>query len=84
MAGMDPQLKAKLQKQRYHIVGEHGGVKTCHWTKESLLRSVTASATRVNSTALQATTACKCHPLLTSATSLALTVGENHTWTRSS
>ena len=38
MAGMDPQLKAKLQKQRYHIVGEHGGVKTCHWTKESLLR----------------------------------------------
>ena len=38
MAGMDPQLKAKLQKQRYHIVGEHGGVKTCHWTKETLLR----------------------------------------------
>ncbi len=36
--GMDPQLKAKLQKQRYHIVGEHGGVKVCHWTKESLLR----------------------------------------------
>ena len=36
--GMDPELKAKLQKQRYHIVGEHGGVKTCHWTKESLLR----------------------------------------------
>ena len=36
--GMDPALKAKLQKQRYHIVGEHGGVKTCHWTKESLLR----------------------------------------------
>ena len=36
--GMDPGLKAKLQKQRYHIVGEHGGVKTCHWTKESLLR----------------------------------------------
>ncbi|MDA0878349.1 MAG: hypothetical protein O3B05_05730 [archaeon] len=36
--GMDPALKATLQKQRYHIVGEHGGVKTCHWTKESLLR----------------------------------------------
>ncbi|MGY8702621.1 MAG: 4-demethylwyosine synthase TYW1 [Candidatus Poseidoniales archaeon] len=36
--GMDPLLKATLQKQRYHIVGEHGGVKTCHWTKESLLR----------------------------------------------
>ena len=35
---MDPLLKAKLQKQRYHIVGEHGGVKVCHWTKESLLR----------------------------------------------
>ena len=28
--GMDPALKATLQKQRYHIVGEHGGVKTCH------------------------------------------------------
>ena len=36
--GMDLNLKAKLQKQRYHIVGEHGGVKVCHWTKESLLR----------------------------------------------
>ena len=36
--GMDLALKAKLQKQRYHIVGEHGGVKICHWTKESLLR----------------------------------------------
>ena len=35
---MDPILKAKLQKQRYHLVGEHGGVKICHWTKESLLR----------------------------------------------
>jgi len=35
---MDLALKAKLQKQRYHIVGEHGGVKICHWTKESLLR----------------------------------------------
>ncbi len=35
---MDPLLKSKLQKQRYHIVGEHGGVKVCHWTKESLLR----------------------------------------------
>ena len=38
MGAMDPQLKAILQKQRYHIVGDHGGVKTCHWTKESLLR----------------------------------------------
>ena len=35
--GMDPILKAKLQKQHYHIVGEHGGVKVCHWTKQSLL-----------------------------------------------
>ncbi len=35
---MDERLKARLQKQRYHIVGEHGGVKVCHWTKESLLR----------------------------------------------
>ena len=50
--GMDPALKAKLQKQRYHIVGEHGGVKTCHWTKESLLRD--EHATKAPSTALRA------------------------------
>ena len=36
--GMDERLKARLQNQRYHLVGEHGGVKVCHWTKESLLR----------------------------------------------
>lgn len=35
---MDQRLAAKLQRQHYHIVGEHGGVKVCHWTKESLLR----------------------------------------------
>ena len=35
---MDPQKAAKLQKQHYHLVGEHGGVKVCHWTKESMLR----------------------------------------------
>ena len=35
---MDEQLKARLQKQHYHLVGEHAGVKICHWTKESLLR----------------------------------------------
>ena len=35
---MDNRLKATLQKQRYHVVGDHAGVKVCHWTKESLLR----------------------------------------------
>ena len=54
---MDPLLKAKLQKQRYHIVGEHGGVKVCHWTKESLLRD--RQCYKVDSTVLRVI-ACKC------------------------
>ena len=33
---IEPQIAAKLSKQRYHLVGEHGGVKVCHWTKEEL------------------------------------------------
>ena len=33
---IEPIIAAKLQKQSYHLVGEHGGVKVCHWTKESL------------------------------------------------
>ena len=35
---MDPELKKRLEKQHYRIVGENGGVKTCHWLKEKLLR----------------------------------------------
>ena len=34
--GMDLALKAKLQKQRYHIVGEHGGVKAVSYTHLTL------------------------------------------------
>ncbi len=33
---IEPKLAAKLAKQSYHLVGEHGGVKVCHWTKENL------------------------------------------------
>ena len=33
---IEPIIAAKLQKQSYHLVGEHGGVKVCHWTKENL------------------------------------------------
>ena len=51
--GMDPALKAKLQKQRYHIVGEHGGVKTCRWTEDRFC--VIVPVTRERSTVLRAT-----------------------------
>ncbi|MED5230763.1 MAG: 4-demethylwyosine synthase TYW1 [Candidatus Thermoplasmatota archaeon] len=34
---IEPQIAARLAKQRYHLVGEHGGVKVCHWTKQSLI-----------------------------------------------
>ena len=33
---IEPQIAHRLAKQRYHLVGEHGGVKVCHWTKQSL------------------------------------------------
>ena len=32
-----PKIAARLAKQSYHLVGEHGGVKVCHWTKQSLI-----------------------------------------------
>lgn len=35
---MDPKLTQLLEKQGYRIVGGHSAVKTCHWTKESLLK----------------------------------------------
>ena len=34
---IEPKIAARLAKQRYHLVGEHGGVKVCHWTKQSLI-----------------------------------------------
>ena len=80
--GMDLALKAKLQKQRYHIVGDHGGVKICHWTKESLC--ATANATKANFTELQAIIVCKLPQLSTNAILLAPTVGVSLTWIRSS
>ena len=36
---MNPELKKMLEKQHYKIVGEHSGVKTCHWLKEKLIRN---------------------------------------------
>ena len=35
---MDPEIKKRLEKQHYRIIGENGAVKTCHWLKEKLLR----------------------------------------------
>ena len=34
--GMPDDLRHKLQKQSYFLVGEHSGVKLCHWTKEDI------------------------------------------------
>ena len=34
---IEPAIAAKLSKQKYQLVGEHGGVKVCHWTKQSLI-----------------------------------------------
>ena len=34
---IDPSIASRLSKQRYQLVGEHGGVKVCHWTKQSLI-----------------------------------------------
>ena len=35
---MDEEIRKRLEKQHYRIVGENGAVKTCHWLKEKLLR----------------------------------------------
>ncbi len=37
---MDPERKEVLERQGYRIVGEHSGVKLCHWTKASLTKGV--------------------------------------------
>ncbi len=36
---MDESTLAILEKQQYHIVGKHSGVKLCHWLGEKLLRN---------------------------------------------
>ncbi len=36
---MDQQLQKRLEKQHYSIVGNHSGVKLCHWLKQSLIHS---------------------------------------------
>jgi tRNA wybutosine-synthesizing protein 1 len=35
---MDDRVSRILEKQHYHIVGNHSGVKLCHWLGEKLLR----------------------------------------------
>ena len=35
---IDKTLESILKKQSYHIVGEHSGVKLCHWMKQSLTK----------------------------------------------
>lgn len=37
---MDEAKKEVLERQGYRIVGEHSGVKLCHWTKSALARGV--------------------------------------------
>ena len=37
---MDSGRKEVLERQGYRIVGEHSGVKLCHWTKASLTKGV--------------------------------------------
>ncbi len=37
---MDEQKQEVLERQGYRIVGEHSGVKLCHWTKASLTKGV--------------------------------------------
>lgn len=38
---MDDQIKKRLEKQHYAIVGDHSGVKLCHWLKQSLIHKRT-------------------------------------------
>ncbi len=38
---MNPEFRKTLEKQHYRIVGQHSGVKLCHWLKETLIRGRT-------------------------------------------
>ena len=40
LSAMDPERKEVLERQGYRIVGNHSGVKLCHWTKASLTKGV--------------------------------------------
>ncbi|MGD1061506.1 MAG: 4-demethylwyosine synthase TYW1 [Methanomassiliicoccales archaeon] len=35
---MDEELRQRLSRQQYHIVGNHSAVKLCHWMRESILK----------------------------------------------
>ena len=35
--GMNEDLKRILEKQKYRVVGEHSGVKVCHWLGQRLI-----------------------------------------------
>ncbi len=37
---MDPERREVLERQGYKVVGEHSGVKVCHWTKSTLTNGV--------------------------------------------
>jgi len=34
---IQPEIREKLEKQQYRLVGAHSAVKVCHWTKRSLV-----------------------------------------------
>ncbi len=38
---MQPHIRKRLEKQHYAIVGNHSGVKLCHWLKQSLIHKRT-------------------------------------------
>jgi len=39
-SAVDSEKREVLERQGYRIVGEHSGVKLCHWTKASLTKGV--------------------------------------------
>ena len=54
---IEPEIAARLAKQSYHLVGEHGGVKVCHWTNKVL--SQIDLATKEHFTGLKVMAVCK-------------------------
>ena len=41
-SAVDSEKREVLERQGYRIVGEHSGVKLCHWTKASLTKGAGA------------------------------------------
>ena len=37
---MDDDLRAMFEKQGYAVVGNHSAVKTCHWLRESMIKTL--------------------------------------------